>query len=188
VDVGPGRAAVALVVTADHVTGGAHEDEGDDAAADHHAERDKPLREAQLGQEQHRTDPCHRPGQSRNLVEATQPPAREIEAGGQPHEALDGDRRDGNDDEMHPVDPAGVEVVAKQEGADEAANPGQGVAADAPLQAQEGEPDAMHAGAGHAAPFELWIHCLSSDAFGSPSTKRAWRADRWNKNWLRIFR
>ena len=64
VDVGTGRPAALLVVAADEVPGRAHEDEGDDAAADHDAERHEPVRLAQLDQEQRRRSPRPRCGRA----------------------------------------------------------------------------------------------------------------------------
>ena len=69
----------------------------------------------------------------------------EVEAGGQADEDLDDDGGGGDETERRPVDPAGVEVVAQQDGAEQAARPGERVGADAPLQEQQRQPGGVHA-------------------------------------------
>ncbi len=143
-DVRAGGAAVAFVVAPDEVPSRAHEDEGDDASTDDDAERHEPVGLAQIDQEQRRAHPGHGAGQRRDLVEAAEPPPTEVEAGAEAHQHLDDHGGAGEKREARPVDLAGVEVVAQEDGAEQAPGPGQGVGADAPLQEQEREAGGMH--------------------------------------------
>ena len=158
VDVGSGRAAALLVIAADQIPGRTHQDEGDDPAADDDAQGDEPVR---LAQEQQRTDARHRAGQRRDLVEAAEPPAAEVEAGGQPHQDLGDNRRRNQQGEPGPVDAACVEVVAEEHGAEQPAGPGQRVRADAPLKEQKRQPRRVHAAARCHGPIGVLLHRYS---------------------------
>ena len=104
-------------------------------------------------------------------AQAAQPPPAEVEARGQAGDDLHDDGGGGQETEVNPVDPIGVEVVAEHDGRDQAALPGQRVGADAALQEEQRQPRRMHAPAEGLRPIGMFLHCISQARRGRGRTR-----------------